>query len=165
MRHHNATVPLSLSPPIQKYRRHHWAIDLPSLTVDLCAAAQLVGYAGEDVMSARSLSPTERELLASTAAAGVVGLLPGTLRAWARDDSILHDWPGFVLGDSRRSACPDPTALGGSRRMVSNWFCPRCFTRFDWESVVACIRPETVGRNSARVSRSRSGLAACAGRT
>ena len=38
-------------------------------------------------MSARSLSPTRRELLAATAAAGALSLLPQTLRA-AGGDSI-----------------------------------------------------------------------------
>ena len=39
-------------------------------------------------MSAKSLSPTRRELLAATAAAGAVSMLPGTLRAAAGDNSI-----------------------------------------------------------------------------
>jgi pimeloyl-ACP methyl ester carboxylesterase len=42
----------------------------------------------EDVMSAISLSPTRRELLAATAAAAAIGMLPGTLRAAAKDVSI-----------------------------------------------------------------------------
>ena len=41
-------------------------------------------------MSAPSLSPTRRELLAATAAAGAVGMLPGTLLAAVGDDSIRH---------------------------------------------------------------------------
>jgi pimeloyl-ACP methyl ester carboxylesterase len=39
-------------------------------------------------MSAPSLSPTRRELLAATAAAGAVGMFPGTLLAAVGDDSI-----------------------------------------------------------------------------
>ena len=39
-------------------------------------------------MSAISLSPTRRELLAATVAAGAVSMLPGTLRAAAGDNSI-----------------------------------------------------------------------------
>src|SRR5215212_9960645 len=39
-------------------------------------------------MSALSLSPTRRELLAATAAAGVVGLFPGISRAAARGEAI-----------------------------------------------------------------------------
>ena len=39
-------------------------------------------------MSEISLSPTRRELLAATAAAGAISLLPGTLRAAAGGDAI-----------------------------------------------------------------------------
>jgi hypothetical protein len=39
-------------------------------------------------MSAASLSPTRRELLAATAAAGAVSTLPGTLHAAAGRDAI-----------------------------------------------------------------------------
>ena len=39
-------------------------------------------------MSEISLSPTRREVLAATAAAGAISLLPGTLRAAAASDEI-----------------------------------------------------------------------------
>ena len=46
-------------------------------------------------MSAISLSPTRRELLAATAAAGAVSMLPGTLRAATGDASIRPFTVGF----------------------------------------------------------------------
>lgn len=64
-------------------------------------------------MSARSLSPTERELIAATAAAGVVGLLPGTLRAWARDDSIRPfsaNIPQVEITKLCQRICRDPVS-------------------------------------------------------
>ena len=39
-------------------------------------------------MSASSLSPARRELIAATAAAGAISLFPGTLQAVAADESI-----------------------------------------------------------------------------
>lgn len=55
-------------------------------------------------MSDLSLSPTRRELLAATAAAGVLGMLPGTLRA-ATGDAIRPftiSFPDDDLADLRR---------------------------------------------------------------
>ena len=46
-------------------------------------------------MSAISLSPTRRELLAATAAAGAVNMLPGTLRAAAGDD-LIHPFTANI---------------------------------------------------------------------
>ncbi len=46
-------------------------------------------------MSASSLSPTRRELLAATAATGAISMLPGTLRAATGDDSIRPFNVGF----------------------------------------------------------------------
>ncbi|MGX5802464.1 hypothetical protein ACWGS9_14570 [Bradyrhizobium sp. Arg314] len=67
------------------------------------------------VMPTKRLSQTERELLAATAIAGVVGALPGTVEAWARDESIsapsLDGWKcgsvksnEFDMGDTVVSA-------------------------------------------------------------
>ena len=56
-------------------------------------------------MSAISLSPTRRELLAATAAAGAISLLPGTLRAAAGDNSIRPftvSFPQEELAELRR---------------------------------------------------------------
>ena len=39
-------------------------------------------------MSAASLSPTRRELVAATAAAGAISMLPGTLHAAAGGDAV-----------------------------------------------------------------------------
>jgi pimeloyl-ACP methyl ester carboxylesterase len=53
----------------------------------------------EDVMSSKSLSPTRRELLAVSAAAGVISTLPGTLLAAAGNDSIRPFKVGFPQGE------------------------------------------------------------------
>src|SRR5687767_9827120 len=42
----------------------------------------------EDIMSATSISPTRREALAATAAAGAIGVFPATVGTAAADDSI-----------------------------------------------------------------------------
>lgn len=39
------------------------------------------------VMPARSLTATQRELLAATAIVGIIGALPGTVEAWRREGS------------------------------------------------------------------------------
>nr|WP_292414778.1 epoxide hydrolase N-terminal domain-containing protein [Mesorhizobium sp.] len=45
---------------------------------------------------------------------------------------MTHDWPGFVLGSSRRSACSRIQRRSAeARRTASNWFCPPRFRRFD----------------------------------
>ena len=56
-------------------------------------------------MSALSLSPTRRDLLAATAAAAAIGMLPGTLRAAARGQSIrpfTFSFPQEKLTELRR---------------------------------------------------------------
>jgi pimeloyl-ACP methyl ester carboxylesterase len=57
-------------------------------------------------MSEISLSPTRRELLAATAAAGVVSLLPGTLRAAAGGDASIRpftvSFPQEEIAELRR---------------------------------------------------------------
>jgi pimeloyl-ACP methyl ester carboxylesterase len=56
-------------------------------------------------MSAASISPTRRELLAATAAAGAIGMLPGTLHAAAGGDAIRPfsvSFPQQEIDDLRR---------------------------------------------------------------
>ena len=56
-------------------------------------------------MSAASLSPTRRELLAATAAAGAISMLPGTLHAAAGGDAIRPftvSFPQEEIDDLRR---------------------------------------------------------------
>jgi pimeloyl-ACP methyl ester carboxylesterase len=80
-------------------------MDLAPVTVDLCAASDRIGTREEDTMSATSLSPTRRELLAATAAAGAISMLPGTLRAAAGGDAIRPftvSFPQEDLDDLRR---------------------------------------------------------------
>ena len=55
-------------------------------------------------MSAISLSPTRRELLAATAAAGAFSMLPGTLRAAAEDVSIRPFSVNFPAGEDHRAS-------------------------------------------------------------
>lgn len=78
-------------------------MDLSSLKVDLCnASAQILE---KPTMSAKSLSPTRRELLAATAAAGALSLLPGTLRAAAGGEEIRPfniSFPETAVADLRR---------------------------------------------------------------
>ena len=62
-------------------------------------------------MSAASLSPTRRELLAATAAAGAISMLPGTLHAAAGGDAIRPftiNIPQEEIDELRRRVA-DPT--------------------------------------------------------
>ena len=58
----------------------------------------------EHVMPAMSLSPTRRELLAATAAAGAISLFPRTLRAAAASDAIRPFTVEHPAGRDRRAA-------------------------------------------------------------
>ena len=69
-------------------------------------------------MSAISLSPTRRELLAATAAAGALSLLPRSLRAAAGDESIRPftvNFPEEELADLRRRVAATQLARPGDR--------------------------------------------------
>ena len=103
---------------VQRYRRHHRAIALSALTVDLCARIRTSRIGQEDIMSAALLSPTRRELLAAAAAAGAISMLPGTLHAAAGGDAIRPfsvSFPQEEIDDLRRRVAADAMAGPGNR--------------------------------------------------
>ena len=78
-------------------------MDFGPLPVELSAASELIRQ--EDPVPAISLTPTRRELLAATAAAGALSLLAGKLRAAAGDDAIRRftvDIPQAEIDELRR---------------------------------------------------------------
>src|SRR5215831_5326836 len=91
--------------PIRKYRRHHRPIDTPSRLPHLTSFPRLnrIRATKENVMS--ETSPTRRDVLASSAAAGAVSLLSGNSAA-AADDNTLRPFrinvPEEALVDLRR---------------------------------------------------------------
>lgn len=76
-------------------------------------------------MSATKLSPTRRELIVATAAAGAMSLIPGTLRATESGEAIRHFKVGFpqaALDDLRRRVAatrwPDRENVGDDTQGV-----------------------------------------------
>ena len=113
-------------------------------------------------MSATLLSPTRRELLAATAAAGAISMLPGTLRAAAGDDSIRPftvSFPQEELAELRRRIA---ATRWPERELVSDaasrriWSTPagrrntRRATRHDAEAHRSTGERNTIGANARR---------------
>src|SRR5690348_3614714 len=98
-------------------------------------------------MSTVSLSPTRRELLAATAAAAALSVLPGTLHAAAGGDTIHPfsvNFPQDKLDDLRRRVqatnwpdmeqVPDTTQgvqLATMQQLMQHWL------NYDWRKVEA----------------------------
>jgi pimeloyl-ACP methyl ester carboxylesterase len=117
----------------------------------------------EEIMSATSLSPNRRELLAATAAAAAISMLPGTLRAATGNDEIrpftvsfpqeevdelrrrvaATRWPEreLVTGAASRriwSSPPEETQgveLGTMQKLIEYWG-----TEYDWSKCEAHLK-------------------------
>src|SRR5688500_8465129 len=108
---------------------------------------QAQGFTREDVMSA-TLSPNRREILATTAAAGAISMLPGTLLAAAGGSSMrpfTYHAPEAELDELRRrivaTRLPESETvtdhsqgvpLATIQKLARYWA-----TEYDWRKVVA----------------------------